>query len=42
MRSKNPQIQKILEKNYRALKQKREIDLCWIPGHRRVPGNRKD
>ena len=36
--SKNPQIQKLLEKCYELLANK-EIVLCWIPSHKGILGN---
>ena len=36
--SKNPQIQKLLEKCHELLANK-EIVLCWIPGHIGIQGN---
>ena len=36
--SKNPQIQKLLEKCHELLA-KEEIVLCWIPSHIRILGN---
>ena len=36
--SKNPQIQKLLEKCYELLAYK-EIALCWIPSHIGIQGN---
>ena len=36
--SKNPQIQKLLEKNHELLANK-EIVLCWIPSHIGILGN---
>ena len=36
--SKNPQIQKPLEKCHKLLANK-EIVLCWIPGHIGIPEN---
>ena len=35
--SKNPQIQKLLEKCHEVLAYK-EIVLCWIPSHRGIQG----
>ena len=37
--SKNPQIQKLLEKCHEPLVNK-EIVLCWIPCHKGIPGNK--
>ena len=36
--SRNPQIQKLLEKSHKALANK-EIVLCWIPCHIGITGN---
>ena len=36
--SKNPQIQKLLEKCHELLTYK-EIVLCWIPSHKGIQGN---
>ena len=36
--SKNPQIQKLLEKCHELLANK-EIVLCWIPSHTGIPEN---
>ena len=36
--SKNPQIQKLLEKCHELLAYK-EIALCWIPSHIGIQGN---
>ena len=38
--SKNPQIQKLLEK-YHELLANNEIVLCWVPSHIGIPGNEK-
>ena len=38
--SKNPQIQKLLEKCHELLVKKKEIVFCWIPSHIGILGNK--